>query len=47
MRYSQANGYALEMIIYEMAQRRFFRYRFTHKAPERQGDVVENEEVEP
>jgi hypothetical protein len=45
MRYSQANGYALEMIIYEMAQKRFFRYRFTHKDPERQGDVVESEEV--
>ena len=48
MRYSQANGYDLEMLIYEMAQKRFFRYKFTHKEqPKRQGDVVENEEVEP
>lgn len=31
MRYSQEHGYALEMLIYEMAQGRFFRYRYTPK----------------
>ena len=31
MRYSQANDYGLEMLIYEMSQRRFFRYRYTLK----------------
>ena len=41
MRYSQANGYQLEMLIYEMAQKRFYRYTFTLKEqPKRHGDVV-------
>ena len=41
MRYSQANGYALEMLIYEMAQKRFYRYTFTLKEqPKRHGDVA-------
>ena len=31
MRYSQANEYGLEMLIYEMSQRRFFRYLYTLK----------------
>ena len=38
MRYAQENEYSLEMAIYEMSQRRFFRYKFTPKQLEAQAN---------
>jgi len=33
MRYSQTHGYQLEMVIYELAQGQFFRYRYHYQGP--------------
>lgn len=43
MRYSQANDYELEMVIYECGQGRFFRYRYTPK----DGDEPQESEEQP